>query len=294
LELKFNATLSEYINIKTNISKILTNRNELYKSIEKYINDNMSDFGSEISLSCNLLYRLDNCKLFEYINRQHKNSNIQMLFDEINKLVNYDFLPDFFLNLIKIEGNCLHFKDKTNQPLRERTNFESVYQALIEDHFYIAYDVTYRGDNLLKMSPGKKGTVLLILFLELSTSENPILIDQPEDNLDNRTIYDLLCQMVRRKKKDRQIIIVTHNANLVVNTDAENVIVANQEGQDSATANSTSRTKFEYVNGPIELSFTNTRYGKILSKMGIKQHICEILEGGKEAFKLRELKYQGD
>jgi ABC-type Mn2+/Zn2+ transport system ATPase subunit len=144
------------------------------------------------------------------------------------------------------------------------------------------------------MSPGKKGTVLLLLFLELSSSENPILIDQPEDNLDNRTIYDLLCKMIRRKKRDRQIIIVTHNANLVVNTDAENVIVANQEGQDSSTVNDICRTKFEYANGPIELSFTSVRFGKLLSKMGIKQHICDILEGGKEAFKLRELKYQGD
>jgi len=294
LNTKFNTTLDDYRTIKNNISEMLTKRNNLHKSIEKYINDNMCDFGSEINLSCNLLYGLENCKLFEYINRQHKNDHIQMLFDENNKLVNYDFLPTFFSDLVKIEGNHLHFINKTNQPLKEKTNLESVYQALIEDNFYIAYDVTYRGDNLLKMSPGKKGTVLLILFLELSTSENPILIDQPEDNLDNRTIYDLLCQMIRRKKKDRQIIIVTHNANLVVNTDAENVIVANQEGQDSSPVNGISRTKFEYINGPIELSFTNARFSKILSKMGIKQHICDILEGGKEAFKLRELKYQDE
>jgi len=292
LDAKFNVTLGDYKNIKNNISEMLTNRNKLYKSIEKYVNDNMCDFGSEISLSCNLLYKLDNCKLFEQINRQYKNNNIQMLFDEDNKLLNHDFLPAFFLNIIRIEGNSLHFADKSSQPLRVRTDLEAVYQALIEDHFYITYDVSYKGDNLLKMSPGKKGTVLLILFLKLSTSENPILIDQPEDNLDNRTIYDLLCKMIRRKKRDRQIIIVTHNANLVVNTDSENVIVANQEGQDSSTVNDISRTKFEYVNGPIELSFTSVRFGKILSKMGIKQHICDILEGGKEAFKLRELKYQ--
>jgi ABC-type polar amino acid transport system ATPase subunit len=262
LDAKFNLILDDYRNIKNNISEMLANRNKLYKSIEKYVNENMCDFGSEISLSCNLLYRLDDCKLFEYINRQHKNENIQMLFDENNKLVNHEFLSDFFINLVRIEDNSLHFIDKSNQPLRVKTNLESVYQALIEDNFSIAYDVTYKGDNLLQMSPGKKGTVLLILFLELSTSENPILIDQPEDNLDNRTIYDLLCQMIRRKKKDRQIIIVTHNANLVVNTDAENVIVANQEGQDSSTVSGISRTKFEYVNGPIELSFTNARFGK--------------------------------
>jgi ABC-type lipoprotein export system ATPase subunit len=130
--------------------------------------------------------------------------------------------------------------------------------------------------------------------LELSSSENPILIDQPEDNLDNRTIYDLLCQMVKTKKKKRQIIIVTHNANLVVNTDAENIIVANQEGQDLSSETSGHRTKFEYINGPIELSFKNGRSRGILTKVGIKQHICDILEGGSEAFKLREQKYKED
>ena len=51
------------------------------------------------------------------------------------------------------------------------------------------------------MSPGKKGTVLLILFLQISSSEFPILIDQPEDNLDNRTIYDLFMQNDKRKEK---------------------------------------------------------------------------------------------
>ena len=294
LDSKFNVTLAEYQNIKTKISEMLVNRNQMYKLIENHINEKMNNLGSGITLSCKLLYKLNNCKLFEYINRQYKNDTIQSLFDENNEVVNYDFLPTFFLNLIKIENNSLHFKDKTNQPLKVRTNLESVYQTLIEDHFYIVYDVTYREDNLLKMSPGKKGTVLLILFLELSSSENPILIDQPEDNLDNRTIYDLLCQMVKTKKKKRQIIIVTHNANLVVNTDAENIIVANQEGQDLSSETSEHRTKFEYINGPIELSFRNESAKGILAKVGIKQHICDILEGGSEAFKLRELKYQDD
>ena len=140
------------------------------------------------------------------------------------------------------------------------------------------------------MSPGKKGTVLLILFLQISSSEFPILIDQPEDNLDNRTIYDLLCQMIKEKKKERQIIIVSHNANLVVATDSENIIVANQEAQ--STIGIRSKYRFEYVNGSLEHSFAkNEKEKEILYQQGIKEHVCDILEGGDEAFKQREKKY---
>ena len=138
------------------------------------------------------------------------------------------------------------------------------------------------------MSPGKKGTVLLILFLQISTSDYPILIDQPEDNLDNRTIYQLLCTMIKRKKSERQIIIVTHNANLVVGTDSENVIVANQQGQ---IDNASKSYRFEYVNGPIEMSFIDTDIKNELYSRGIREHVCDILEGGEEAFETRERKY---
>lgn len=58
-------------------------------------------------------------------------------------------------------------------------------------------------------------------MLELSNSTHPILIDQPEDNLDNRTIYSQLKDFIRKCKQKRQIILVTHNANLVVAADAE-------------------------------------------------------------------------
>ncbi|MFW8177592.1 hypothetical protein, partial [Klebsiella pneumoniae] len=87
------------------------------------------------------------------------------------------------------------------------------------------FSVRYRNDDIVQMSPGKRGLVLLNLILHLSNSRHPILIDQPEDNLDNRTIYSQLNDFVRLRKADRQIIMVTHNANLVVGTDAECVIV---------------------------------------------------------------------
>jgi ABC-type cobalamin/Fe3+-siderophores transport system ATPase subunit len=139
------------------------------------------------------------------------------------------------------------------------------------------------------MSPGKRGIILFQLFLHLSKSTNPILIDQPEDNLDNRTVYQELNDFIRTKKSTRQIIIVSHNPNLVVSTDSENIIVANQDGQNKSGKND--KFQFEYVNGSIEHSFTNQDKSGILFQSGIRQHVCDVLEGGEDAFEKREVKY---
>ena len=71
------------------------------------------------------------------------------------------------------------------------------------------------------------------------------MLDQPEDDLDNRSIYYDLVSFIKKKKKERQIIIVTHNPNLVVGADSEEVLVANQHGKKSKNMSK----KFEYVSG---------------------------------------------
>lgn len=162
-------------------------------------------------------------------------------------------------------------------------------KRLFSDCFYINYKVQYREEEIAKMSPGKRGLVLLNLMLHLSNASHPILIDQPEDNLDNRTIYDQLNEFVRKRKCKRQIIMVTHNANMVVTTDSECIIVANQAGQQANLENE--KYKFEYTSGSLECSFEDDDQIGVLYKKGIRQHVCEILEGGMTAFKERELKY---
>ena len=95
--------------------------------------------------------------------------------------------------------------------------------------------------------------------------------------------------MAKEKKIQRQIILVTHNANVVVNADSEQIIVANQHG--SKTPNKDNK-KFEYKFGSIESNdFSRANGASILESKTIKEHICEILEGGDTAFKLREQKY---
>jgi len=75
--------------------------------------------------------------------------------------------------------------------------------------------------------PLERGIVLLLLFVAVDTDDDrPLIIDQPEENLDPKSIYDDLVDRFKTARLRRQIIIITHNANLVVNTDADQVIVA--------------------------------------------------------------------
>ncbi len=176
--------------------------------------------------------------------------------------------------------------------LRKHASYQDAFKLLYGDYFDVDYIVTYKEDDIVHMSPGKRGLVLLSLMLELSNSTHPILIDQPEDNLDNRTIYSELKDFVKRCKGKRQIIMVTHNANLVVSADAECVIVADQKVQNSDSLIG-GDYRFDYFGGSLELSYENTEGEKYerLSDMGIRQHVCHVLEGGVAAFRERERKY---
>ena len=176
-------------------------------------------------------------------------------------------------------------------PLISRFPKKEAIKKLLDDYFVDYWEVTYRNDTLGEMSTGKASFVILMLIIGLSDSKAPILIDQPEDNLDNRSITRDLVAYLREKKLDRQIILVTHNPNIVVNADSENIIVANQRGQNDRESSSPFR--FDYVNGAIENSKPiDSTETDLLKSMGIRQHIAEVVEGGEEAFKKRREKYR--
>lgn len=166
-------------------------------------------------------------------------------------------------------------------------------EFIIKNWYEYSFELTYQRDNFNEMSPGKKAFVILKLLLEFDTRECPILIDQPEDSLDNRAIYKELVKYIKDKKKTRQIILVTHNSNVVVSADSENVIVANQHGSKNINDGN---IRFQYINGSLEDSkMRNDGYNEeidsILPSQGIREHVCDILEGGQEAFEKREKKY---
>ena len=122
-----------------------------------------------------------------------------------------------------------------------------------------------------KLSQGQKTVAMLSFILGYSSyigDERPLIIDQPEDNLDNRYIYENLVKIIRDVKNKKQIIIATHNATIVTNTRAEQVIVLESDNQ----------------------------HGKLLAQgysdeKKIKKHIINQLEGGIEAFKQKCLIY---
>lgn len=180
---------------------------------------------------------------------------------------------------------------KESLQLKGGYSLESALREILTDWYNIDYIVRMNNDNIQDMSPGKKALVLLRLLISLAESTCPILIDQPEDDLDNRSIFDELIHFIKEKKVHRQIITVTHNANIVLGGDAELVIVANQCGKNTPNK----QFRFEYRGGAIEDNTRVTDQGKIvagiLNTKGIQEHICEILEGGEHAFALRQHKY---
>jgi hypothetical protein len=127
----------------------------------------------------------------------------------------------------------------------------------------------------------------LLIYLEVDRDFRPLLIDQPEENWDNRSVYSTLVEYFRKAKRKRQIILVTHNANLVVNSDAEQIIVANFDLDPQVQA-----VKIEYVSGALEFrQKPDALSTSPLLRQGIREHVCELLEGGDEAFQRREHKY---
>lgn len=85
----------------------------------------------------------------------------------------------------------------------------------------------YGGTEIRKLSPGTRGIVLLLLYLALDDADHrPLIIDQPEENLDPKSVNDELVPLFQKAKERRQVVMVTHNANLVVNVDADQILVA--------------------------------------------------------------------
>lgn len=176
--------------------------------------------------------------------------------------------------------------------LRANETYSMVISSILVENWYkISYSATYDGDDFDGMSRGKQAFVILKLLLDFSQNKCPILIDQPEDSLDNRAIFTDLVKYLKKKKKERQIILVTHNANVVVGADSELVIIANQNGNNTPNENG---VKFQYLEGSLENTFVNadaTSETPVLSRCGVREHVCDIVEGGKEAFVKREKKY---
>jgi len=142
------------------------------------------------------------------------------------------------------------------------------------DHISIEYGLLYEGVELERLSPGTRGVVLLMLYLALDNWDfRPLVIDQPEENLDPQSVQDQLVRFFRSATQRRQVLMVTHNANLVVNTDSDQIVIAHGERGSSVGLPSMS-----YEAGGLEHTH-------------IREAVCRLLEGGEEAFARRGRRY---
>ena len=157
----------------------------------------------------------------------------------------------------------------------EASDIGAVLAQLLKNRFEIDYlnsVKTINGRTHFKdMTGGQKAIALLELIFRFDDEKYPILIDQPEDDLDVGGIASDLVNFVTSEKQDRQIVIVTHNASLVICADTENVIVSDIQSIGDNKYN------FFYVTGAIE-------------NPDRRSNIIEVLEGGESALKKRMLK----
>ena len=134
-----------------------------------------------------------------------------------------------------------------------------------EDSLKVEYSATADGNQFRSIqegSPGQK-TAALLAFL-LSYGDEPIVLDQPEDDLDNHLVYELIVTQLRNIKQRRQVLVVTHNANIVVNGDAELVVGLTARGGE-----------------------TQRECSGCLQERAVRDTICAVMEGGREAFEKR-------
>ena len=265
--------------------KIITYK-DLYNPIiqfieqEQYKNEYM-----ELKFSAEIMLEQDfNERFLSFIDRSRKGTfqGIQESQNLMKEIVQkYDFKKAeaviSFLNEIreKLESEETNGEKKQrvieSQLIQDKTK-NDIYNFLYSlEYLKIDYRLKW-GDKLIEdLSPGERGIVLLLFYLLIDKSDVPLIIDQPEDNLDNESVYNLLVKYIKQAKNRRQIFIVTHNPNLAVVCDAEQIIYCNLDKKNGY--------KISYITGSIE----NPK---------IKENIINVLEGTKPAFSNRQNKYE--
>lgn len=249
--------------IDTSWSNLLAGRAEWTKEqkdiIKKILTDKSIAIKGKIFFDSKTFYnKLRDCINGRYWRNKNKEGELENHF-KINDHISFaNFLKNRYSEIEDNPDNYI-FPDieKLFYNTKERLQY-----------LYVQPEITFRGKKLNQISVGQRGTVYLCLKLATETFSTPILFDQPEDDLDNHFITAELIEIFRGLKKFRQVIIITHNANLVVNTDAEQVIVANNRNEE-----------LSYKSGALE-------------NPEIVKDVCQILEGGKVAFENRRNKYQ--
>jgi ATPase subunit of ABC transporter with duplicated ATPase domains len=174
--------------------------------------------------------------------------------------------------LVEYDRDGVKEKIAVEPQLRQGKTVQELYDFLYGMQYLdVRYTLKLGGKDISHLSPGEKGALLLVFYLLLDTAETPIIIDQPEQNLDNESVVRLLVDCIRRARDRRQVVIVTHNPNLAVFCDADQVIHCKIDKADG--------NRITYKAGALE-------------DYEINQISVTVLEGTYPAFDNRRKKYQ--
>ncbi len=262
---------------------------ELFKDLYKPVSQFITDFGDlmtdhQIKFDATFILEGFVEKFFDHINQGAKGSFIGRV-EGLKQLE--DICEEFdFTKAADISGfldkviNYLFF-DQRQAPSIERLvqdQLKKGYQTT--DLYDFLYGLEYLrptfklklGDKgLSKLSPGERGALLLIFYLFLDLDDIPLIIDQPEENLDNESVYEYLVHFIKKAKLRRQIVIVTHNPNLAVVCDADQII--------EMTIAKDKLNAVTFVSGAIE-------------NPEISSRVVSVLEGTRPALNNRTSKYE--
>lgn len=301
--IKYYESLINYVDcdLETDLENIYQERRELVKkifddkqkivSVYKKARDRLNSIiekNSEtlkeykIVIDASLIKKNDfNSKFLDFINKNlagtfYSNAGGEKYLKQITDEINFDNKDDI-VSLLDTLVNSLKFDKRENERDSQREvskqvkDHEGLYDYLFTLQFLDSnYQLKQGNKELQQLSPGERGALLLVFYLLLDNETIPLIIDQPEDNLDNHSVATVLVPFIRAAKKKRQIIIVTHNPNLAVVADAEQVIYVKLEKEKNYT--------FSTISGSIENKEVN-------------QKIVEVLEGAMPAFNMRRDKY---
>ena len=225
---------------------------------------------AESGFSDAFLGRLNRRKVGPFMGDEEGTAEIKRILDNVNfdsALGTLRFAKKIFAKMGERDGKLLFVKDQ----LRQGGTVHELYDFVFSLGFLSPiYNLQWDGKGLEQLSPGERGNLLLIFYLLVDQDDIPLVIDQPEENLDNQTVYKTLVPCIKDAKKRRQMVMVTHNPNLAVVCDAEQVICAEmQKDHENAVI---------YTSGSIEDPVINHR-------------IVDILEGTRPAFDKRDDKY---
>lgn len=266
---------------KIEIVQILKN---LYKPVQDFIdNHKFAKDDLQIQFDTSIIDNGFGIKLFKHISHGFVGTFYEIIAGEerLNKLISeYDFndeksvinfCDDLIERLKHDYRNSPPTQVKISSLLRKGNSVEDVYNLIYSlDYLEPRHVLKMMGKELSELSAGERGTLLFVFYLLIDKGTIPLIIDQPEGNLDNETIYDIIKNCVDEARNRRQIIIVTHNPNIAVVCDAEQII--------HATIDKTNKNKVQYTCGSIE------------SKQ-INQYLVNVLEGTKPALVNRIKKY---